>query len=239
MKCIVNKNKKQVFSFVLASAIVCVIGLNDAYAKNQVHNLPKRQQAILFLGGPASGKGTMINKIAQDYPSAAVIGPGQLIRDRAKIDANFKKETQKFTNEGKMVPNSVIFPILGEALKGTSSASGVMFDGFPRVVEQAKGTPKLLSDNNLELCAVIVVNADDSVMAARSAKRAATATEKRADDTPEIFAKRIKQYHTESEPAIAFFNKNYKGKVYEIDGNKDTKDNYPQVQQIVSNCFGK
>ena len=89
---------------------------------------------ILFIGAQASGKGTQAKIIAKQK-GFAHISTGDLLREAR---GDLKMLAQNYTSQGKLVPSNIMISILKERLKQSDCEAGVILEGFPRTLEQAK-----------------------------------------------------------------------------------------------------
>jgi len=90
---------------------------------------------VVFLGPPGVGKGTYARRCAPRL-GFAHISPGDLLR----IEAMKNSQIQSFLDRGELVPESMIFSVMSkEILKVRGNHHGVLLDGFPRNLEQARG----------------------------------------------------------------------------------------------------
>jgi len=91
-----------------------------------------------------------------------------------------------------------------EMLAKLATAKGFLLDGYPRAIDQAATFDK-------EVCPiqhVIYINVPDDMMKARLLKRGETSG--RSDDNEATIAKRLLTYHKETEPVIAYYEKQKK-----------------------------
>ncbi|MDD3393144.1 MAG: nucleoside monophosphate kinase, partial [Anaerotignum sp.] len=137
---------------------------------------------------------------------------------------------------GGLVSDELIIAIVKERIQKDDCKNGFILDGFPRTVVQAE---KL--DEMVALDKVAYINAPDEIMLARLTARetcskcgatynklflpakvagvcdaCGEALTQRKDDTTEAGLARIKTFHEQSEPLVAFYDK--KGILFEVDG---------------------
>ena len=92
---------------------------------------------VLFLGAPGVGKGTYARRAAPSL-GYSHISPGDLLRRMAKTDG----ELESILLQGKLVSENVVFRIMKTGIDQLDTA-GVILDGFPRSVDQARGWMKI------------------------------------------------------------------------------------------------
>ena len=94
-------------------------------------------KAIILLGAPGAGKGTL----AEGVRSATAylhVSTGDMLRSAIKAGSKTGLEAKAYMEKGELVPDDVILRIVGERLAQGRSDDKYMFDGFPRTLEQAR-----------------------------------------------------------------------------------------------------
>jgi adenylate kinase len=95
-------------------------------------------EAIILLGGPGAGKGTLAEDLRKKTAYVHV-STGDMLRAALKSGSPVGLEAKAFMEAGELVPDSVILRIIDERIAKEPSAAYFMFDGFPRTIEQAEG----------------------------------------------------------------------------------------------------
>jgi adenylate kinase len=165
--------------------------------------LPDEQGDILIiLGAPGSGKGTL-SKQLQDKYGIYHISTGDLIR---KSD---DPELKKIIDGGNLLPDEMMIKLLRKELKKIDVAKGIIFDGFPRTIKQAKRLDSMLGKMGLGLNHAIFLDLDEETAKDRIRERAKK--EDRKDDTSdEIINKRFDEYHEKTFPLLDFYKRSRK-----------------------------
>jgi len=99
--------------------------------------------AIVLLGAPGSGKGT----VAEDIRTAVNyqhISTGDMLRAAIKAGKDLGKEAAGYMERGELVPDELILNIVADLIESSPSSSRYMFDGFPRTTAQAEKFDELL-----------------------------------------------------------------------------------------------
>ena len=91
---------------------------------------------IIFLGAPGAGKGTQAEIIAEKF-GIPTISTGAMIREEIASGSELGETVKSYTNNGKLVPDSVVIDIIKNRLSKDDCANGFILDGFPRTVPQA------------------------------------------------------------------------------------------------------
>jgi adenylate kinase len=103
--------------------------------------------AIILLGGPGAGKGTLAEFIKKQTPYIHV-STGDMLRAAIHAGSTVGLEAKNFMEAGQLVPDSVILRIIEERISKDPAETRFMFDGFPRTIEQAKGLDQLFKKKN-------------------------------------------------------------------------------------------
>lgn len=98
--------------------------------------------AIILLGGPGAGKGTLAEflKKQTDYLH---VSTGDMLRAAIQAGTSVGMKAKVFMDGGQLVPDDVILKIIEERLSESNLKGHFMFDGFPRTIEQAQGLDRL------------------------------------------------------------------------------------------------
>merc|ERR1712168_1191429 len=92
---------------------------------------------IFILGGPGSGKGTQCEKIKQKY-NYDHLSTGDLLRDVVKSGSELGIKIQAIMTAGQLVSDDLILCLVKDAIYKNGNKNGVLIDGYPRNIEQAK-----------------------------------------------------------------------------------------------------
>lgn len=190
---------------------------------------------LVLIGAPAAGKGTQAARLVKHY-SIAHISTGDMLREEVAKGTELGNQAKSIMASGGLVSDELIIAIVKERIQKDDCKNGFILDGFPRTVVQAE---KL--DEMVALDKVAYINAPDEIMLARLTARetcskcgatynklflpakvagvcdaCGEALTQRKDDTTEAGLARIKTFHEQSEPLVAFYDK--KGILFEVDG---------------------
>jgi adenylate kinase len=154
------------------------------------------------LGAPGSGKGTLSKQLVDKY-GINHISTGDLIR---KSD---DPELKKIIEAGNFLPDDMMVKILRKELKNIDIEKGIIFDGFPRTIKQAKRLDSMLGKMGLGLNHALFLDLPEDVAKERIKERAKK--ENRKDDTNDkIIDKRFDEYHEKTFPLIDFYERSRK-----------------------------
>lgn len=215
---------------------------------------------VIILGRPGCGKGTQA-KLLQEKFGLDYIGSGELLREKLKHDHNFSTDKLKAVMErGDLVPTFLIFRIWldkVDVLKNKAEFKGVVFDGNPRKLLEAKLMEDALAWYDwLEYTKVILVDisAEESYMRLtqrrmcekcgqvipyfgefknlKSCDKCGGPLVKRADDDPEVIRHRLDVFETEIQPVIDHYEKN--GLLLKADGNQSIEAVQEDIVRLLS-----
>jgi len=97
----------------------------------------KEKTIYIFLGAPASGKGTHASQLAKNL-NIAHISTGDMLRDEIKNETKIGLEAKDYMNRGELVPTELFKKLLINRLNEDDCKNGFILDGFPRTKEQAE-----------------------------------------------------------------------------------------------------
>jgi adenylate kinase len=106
-------------------------------------------------------------------------------------------------DSGELVPDDVTIAMIQDRLSQPDARDGFVLDGFPRNLAQADALDAMLGGIGRGLDAILFFNVPDEVGMERALKRAEL--EGRSDDTPDVIAKRLDVYHSETEPIVEHY----------------------------------
>lgn len=174
---------------------------------------------LVFLGPPGAGKGTQARHIAERHRLVA-LSTGDMLRVAVAEGSEIGKQARTIMESGGLVPDEMVASLISEALKrarGDSAVDGVLLDGFPRNLKQAKILEEILALQNERIDMVLELSLEDDALLRRIESRIAeNPSERREDDTPEVLRRRIEVYHNETRPLSDYYREH--GLLCEIDG---------------------
>jgi len=204
------------------------------------------------MGPPGSGKGTQAKNLAEKF-DAFYFGTGDLMREEAKKQTEYGKIFQAVWDKGKgeLVPDEIVEKFVGEKFAAIDFGQGVIFDGFPRTLNQAKHLEKVFTQKNEDFIVIDIEVSDESIIQ-RMAKRRVCADcgkiyiddaslnqcvkcggslIRRQEDEPEVVQKRLDVYEAQTKPLIDFFNS--EGRLITVDGEPSIEVVEQEIERIV------
>jgi adenylate kinase len=131
---------------------------------------------------------------------------------------------------GDLVPDDIIVSIVRERLPESESGRGVLLDGFPRTLEQARALDEMLSEEGHRVDFVIALDVPESELVERILHRAAI--EGRSDDAPEAIAERMHEYHKLTEAVLDYYRKQGV-RVEVVDGTGDADTVFERIRRAI------
>lgn len=185
---------------------------------------------LVIFGDPGSGKGTQSDLLIEEY-GLFHISTGEVLRDQISRGTELGKIADSFISGGNLIPDDLMISILGKVLDENADkvANGVIFDGFPRTIDQAKALTTLLEERNMKLNVVIGLEVADEELTKRLIKRGQDSG--RSDDNAETIKKRLDVYHNQTSPLRDFYIN--EGVYAAIEGNGSIADIFADIKVAV------
>ena len=182
--------------------------------------LPDSQgKIVIIIGPPGSGKGT-VSKMLSDKKGMLHISTGELIR---KSD---DEELKDIIKDGNFIPDSKMLKMLRKEIKNSDLSKGIILDGFPRTIRQAKSLDSMLGKMGLGLSHAIYLDVEESVAKDRIKER--SEKENRSDDKSEkVVGKRFDEYREKTLPIIDFYTRSRKN--IDVDASKSPERVYKSI----------
>lgn len=98
---------------------------------------------IVLLGPPGAGKGTQGEKLQTELGYVR-LSTGDMLREAVRNGTELGKLAKTYMDSGALVPNDVIIGLMKDKIQSLGKVPGIIFDGFPRTVEQAEALDKEL-----------------------------------------------------------------------------------------------
>jgi len=188
----------------------------------------------VIFGPPGSGKGTQAALVQKSF-GMDHLSTGEILRAEVAHGSPVGHEAARIMAAGDLVPDNLITHIVERRLGRAHSPAGVLLDGFPRTVEQAKALDAILAKNGRKVAFVIAIDVAESILVQRLLKRAAE--EGRSDDNREAIAERMHEYRTLTEAVLEY----YRGRgvrVIEIAGVGEVEAVFEQIKKELSRAGG-
>jgi adenylate kinase len=180
---------------------------------------------LLVLGPQGAGKGTQAKRISAEY-ELPHISTGERFRREIEAGTAFGAQIAPIIAAGELVPDELTIGRLREWFSDDSTRNGFVLDGFPRNLAQAEALDAMLGEIGRSLDAILYFDLPDDEAVRRLLGRAAD--EERADDTPEVIARRLAIYHSETEPIVEHYRAT--GKLVPLHAERPVAEVYTEIQ---------
>ena len=179
---------------------------------------------LLVLGPQGAGKGTQAARISGEY-GIPHIATGDMFRAAIANGTELGQKVKPILDSGELVPDEITVAMIQERLSEPDGEGGSVLDGFPRNLAQAEALDTMLGSIGRSLDAILFFDVPDSVGLERALKRAEI--EGRADDTPEVIARRLAIYHEETEPIVEHYRAT--GKLVPLHGERSVDEVWAEI----------
>jgi adenylate kinase len=188
---------------------------------------------IVIFGAPGSGKGTQSELLIRQF-GLSHISTGDVLRKEIADKTVLGGIAKSHINKGELVPDNLIIDMLAKVLDNQPQGAGVIFDGFPRTLEQGKALNEMLAERNTELSIVINLTVAEDELIHRLLKRGKISG--RSDDNLETITARLNVYKTQTSPLVDFYQR--EGKLVEVAAKgRLIEEIYADVEKAINNIL--
>ena len=159
---------------------------------------------IVIFGPPGAGKGTQSNFLVKEY-KLYQLSTGELLRKEISNNTKLGQEIESIINLGNLVSNKIVSDLIEKYISSENYKNRIIFDGYPRNLDQAKNLNILLKKYNQEINIALKLSVSLTSIIKRISER--KNLEKRADDNEKIAIKRYEMYEKNIEPVVDFYKK--------------------------------
>jgi len=169
---------------------------------NQLLNKRTVMLNVVIFGAPGSGKGTQSELIIKEY-GLDHISTGDVLRAEMKNKTELGKTAKDYIEKGQLVPDALIVDMLAKVLDSKNNSKGVIFDGFPRTIPQAKALKVMLNERNTDVSIMLNLQVEEAELIKRLIERGKISG--RSDDNLETIKSRLEVYHTQTAPLAEYY----------------------------------
>lgn len=202
--------------------------------KDLLENPEGRESAsmiIVFFGPPGSGKGTQSQELEKTIKGLIHVSTGDLLRQEIASGSDLGRSIQSKVQVGEFPNDDIVIQLVAKILK-KNAKKDIVFDGFPRTLNQAIAFDALLGVKNLKVDVVFDFDIDANVLVERVSGRyicrecgavyhekskkpkidsicdqcGSSNFDRRPDDTALVLENRLKVYQEQTLPAKQFYS---------------------------------
>jgi adenylate kinase len=211
---------------------------------------------IILLGPPGAGKGTQAALLRERF-QLKHLSTGDMLRQEVRKGTAIGREAKSLIDKGMFVSDDLITGMLVEQLTAIPSEQGLILDGYPRTVAQAKRLDDIFSDLRIQLSAVLELGVDTESVVERLAFRRSCPTcgrsyhlkrlpskvanicdddgsslVQRPDDVEEVIRQRLETYRIQTEPVVAYYRAD--ARLCRVDASQSTS---AVSTKLISHCL--
>ena len=210
---------------------------------------------IILFGPPGAGKGTQAQFIVKKH-NYFQLSTGNLLREEIKLKTPLGAEIEKLISNGKFVLDETVNTLLRQSITNLKFRDRIIFDGYPRNVEQAKNLEVILTEFNQTIGHIIFLNVPRDIIEKRIMGRVTcekchmTLNEffnkeqidfhpcgkeylkRRKDDNLDVVIARYDTYMSSTKPILDYYSKN--ANFTEIDGATDIEQITSKINDVLN-----
>jgi len=210
---------------------------------------------LILFGPPGAGKGTQAQSIVKNH-NYFQLSTGDLLRNESKKKSESGKKIENLISNGKFVSDEIVNDLLKQTIKGLKYRDRIIFDGYPRNVEQAYSLNIILNEFDQQIGLVIFLNVSRDIIEKRIIGRVTcdkcnvtlnkffnekeiklhpcgeSHLIRRKDDNLETVMSRYDIYMKTTKPVLDFYSK--KSNFHEIDGTLEIDEIISKINDIIA-----
>ena len=212
---------------------------------------------VIIFGPPGAGKGTQSSFLVEKKKMFQ-LSTGDLLRNELKSKSKLSEKLKKIMDSGKLVSDDIINSLIEKKISDSSIKNSIIFDGFPRNIEQAKSLDTMLKKYEQKISVVINLVVDNSILVKRISGRISCSVckkpfneffdppvdpaecttaacidrelIKRSDDNENTVSNRLRTYEESTLPLLEYYK--LKGVVKNVDAMKSINEVTSQINSI-------
>ncbi len=209
---------------------------------------------IFLFGPPGVGKGTQADLLVERY-NLKKFSMGDILREEVAMGSLTGKKVEEYMKNGILAPDDIVFEIVEDFVIENLN-DRILFDGFPRNLNQAIELEKILARHNRKITLAIELQLTKEELIKRILGRlycpkcsavynevtnppknpnicdeCGTYLEKRKDDNLEVINNRLKVYEELTRPLCDYYKS--LGVLVGIDASGDKEDVYKRIAQVL------
>ena len=159
---------------------------------------------LIIFGPPGAGKGTQSKFIAEKF-RLFQLSTGEFLRKEISDNTKLGKKISSVINSGELVSDIIVSDLIEKIISDSKYQNRIVFDGYPRNLNQAKNLDNLLKKYKQKIDVVLKLSVSLETIKKRISER--LGLEKRSDDNEKIAIRRFETYEKSTEPVIEYYKK--------------------------------
>jgi len=210
---------------------------------------------LVLLGPVGAGKGTQARRITEKH-GVPHVASGDLLRSQVAQNTELGRQAKSYMDRGALVPDELVTSMILERMRQPDASRGVLLDGFPPTLPQARALDKELELEGRRLKLALYLQVPFEVLVERAAGRWTCRTcqttynyrvnpprkpgicdidggelYQREDDRLEVVSERIKVYIADTVPVVDYYRE--RGILHQIDGTQDIEVVATQIERQI------
>ena len=184
---------------------------------------------LVIFGPPGAGKGTQSKFIVEKF-NMFQLSTGEFLRKEISNNTKLGKKISTVINSGELVSDIIVSDLIEKIISNSKYQNRIVFDGYPRNLNQAKNLDNLLKKYKQKIDIVLKLSVSLETIKKRISER--RDLEKRSDDNEEIAIRRFETYEKSTKPVIEYYKKLNLLKV--VDGERPIDQINDEISAIIS-----
>jgi len=157
---------------------------------------------IILLGPPGSGKTTQAQLLANRLGGCS-IATGDILGAAVQGDTDLGRKAREYMDRGSMVPDEIILSLVRERFAVPEAVAGVVLDGFPRTVGQAREVQRMFAAEGDRIKAALLLDVPEEELVRRLLAKASA--DESSDEDPEAIQRRLAAYRSSNAPLVGYY----------------------------------
>jgi adenylate kinase len=183
------------------------------------------KKIICLYGPPGGGKTTQVDLLATRY-NFSKFGMGERLRAEIASGSSLGKSIKPYIDQGRLIPDKFMKQIIKEAEK-ISNQTGLVFDGFPRIISQAKMLDETISPLGLRVNAFIYLFLSPKTASKRIKNRVEISKDREDDYNEEAIRNRFSIFEKQNSSLLDFYRQ--KNLLIEINGELSIEEVHQKI----------
>ena len=207
-----------------------------------------------MLGSPGAGKGTQAQNIVNKF-NLNQMSTGDLLRNEIKNKTDIGREIEKIISKGDLATDEIVDRLLKKVVISANIRNNIIFDGYPRNLNQAENLELILNSDNQSLNYILFLKVPRNIIEKRILERitceicnnsynefidkneianhkcGSKYLIKRKDDNKEALINRYDEYMKKTKPVLDYYSS--RNNFYEIDGSDEIEVISSKIEQIL------